>query len=202
MKKELIKQLFLKEVAAILLLIIVTISYLKIPFDKIDTYKLEAEISDRNLVYISTYRDVNVDYFKGFINSFNASLPFSQIIEYKKQSFIYNIALHNNEGKQIPIDTKNILVSSSEFYSLKDLKLENSNSKYTLYQFLGVMTVIFILIAIYFTIKFIKPKFLNYYFFIIVILYITNLIFLGYVSNTERLIEKTLKESYVTNKLN
>jgi len=202
MKKELIKQLFLKEVVAILFLTIVTISYLKIPFNKIDSYKLEAEISDRILVYISTYRDVDIDYLKGFMNSFSASLPFSQIIEYKKQSFIYNLALYNNEGKQIPIDIKKILVSSNEFYSLKKLNLENSNSKYTLYQFLGVMTILFILTTIYFTIKYIKPNLLNYYIFLIVILYITNLIFLGLKSDKERLIENTLIESYATNKLN
>lgn len=202
MKKELIKQLFLKEVVAILFLTIVTISYLKIPFNKIDSYKLEAEISDRILVYISKYRDVDIDYLKGFMNSFSASLPFSQIIEYKKQSFIYNLALYNNEGKQIPMDIKKILVSSNEFYSLKKLNLENSNSKYTLYQFLGVISVFFIITAIYFTIKFIKPNLLNYYIFIIVILYIANIIFLGLKSDKERLIENTLIESYTTNKLN
>lgn len=202
MKKKLIKKLFLKEIATILLLTIITISYLKIPFNEIDSYKLEAEIADEIVIYISKYRVVDIDYLKGFINSFSASLPFSQIIEYKKQSFIYNLALYNNEGKQIPIDIKNILVSSNEFYSLKKLNLENSNSKYTFYQFLGLITVLFIITGIYFTIKFKKPDFLNYYIFIIVVLYFTNLIFFGLVSDKERLIEKTLKESYVTNKLN
>lgn len=196
------KKLFLKEIATILLLTIITISYLKTPFNEIDSYKLEAEIADEIVIYISKYRDVDIDYLKGFINSFSASLPFSQIIEYKKQSFIYNLALYNNEGKQIPIDIKNILVSSNEFYSLKKLNLENSNSKYTFYQFLGLITVLFIITGIYFTIKFKKPDFLNYYIFIIVVLYFTNLIFFGLVSDKERLIEKTLKESYVTNKLN
>ena len=114
------KKLFLKEIATILLLTIITISYLKTPFNEIDSYKLEAEIADEIVIYISKYRDVYIDYLKGFINSFSASLPFSQIIEYKKQSFIYNLALYNNEGKQIPIDIKNILVSSNEFYSLKE----------------------------------------------------------------------------------
>lgn len=202
MKKELIKKLFLKEVVAILLLIIITTSYLKMPFNEINSYELEAEIAENILIYISTYKDENIDYLKGFNNSFSASLPFSQIIEYKKQKFIYNLALYNNDGKQIPKDFKNILVSTNLLNSLKELKLENSNSKYTLYQFLGVMTLLFIIIVFYFTIKFIKPKFLNYYIFIIVILYITNFIFWGYVSYEESLIEKTLKESYVTNKLN
>lgn len=202
MKKELIKKLFLKEVVAILLLIIITTSYLKMPFNEINSYELEAEIAENILIYISTYKDENIDYLKGFNNSFSVSLPFSQIIEYKKQKFIYNLALYNNDGKQIPKDFKNILVSTNLLNSLKELKLENSNSKYTLYQFLGVMTLLFIIIVFYFTIKFIKPKFLNYYIFIIVILYITNFIFWGYVSYEESLIEKTLKESYVTNKLN
>lgn len=202
MKKKLIKQLFLKEIIAILFFIIVTISYLKTPFNSIDTYMLEAEIYDRSLVNISTYREVDIDYLKAYINSFSALLPFSQIIEYKKQSFIYNMALYNNAGKQIPKDVKGILNSTKTLYSLKELKLDNNNTKYTLYQFLGVISVLLIITAIYFIIKFKKPDFLNYYIFIIVVFYFTNLIFLGLVSDKENLNEKIIKESYVTNKLN
>jgi hypothetical protein len=202
MKKELLKKLYLKEVITTLLLIIITTFYLKSPFDVFDFYKLKAEIANKIVIDISTFEEKNIDFSKVFNNSFYNTMPLTQIIEYKKQTFIYNLALYNRDGKQISNTFKGILDSTNTLYSLKKLKLDNNNTKYTLYQFLGVISVFFIITAIYFTIKFIKPNLLNYYIFIIVILYITNLIFLGLKSDKERLIENTLIESYTTNKLN
>ena len=70
------------------------------------------------------------------------------------------------------------------------------------YQFLGIITVLLILTVIYFTIKFKRPDFLNYYIFIVVLFYITNLVFLGLKSDKEMLTKKILKESFVNNELN
>jgi len=99
-------------------------------------------------------------------------------------------------------DIKEILSSINEYNSLKEWTGKYNNTKYTLYQFLGVITVLLILTAIYFTIKFKRPDFLNYYIFIVVLFYITNLVFLGLKSDKEMLTEKILKESFVNNELN
>lgn len=202
MKKELIKKLYLKEVVTILLFILSVSIYLNIPFKTLDLYDIGVEEYSKFLTEDSLFLEKDIDFSMGFKNSFRATLPFSQIIEYKKQKFIYNLALYNNDGKQIPKDIKSILVSTNMFYSLKEITPEKSISKYTFYQFLGVMSVLFVIMGLYFIVKFRRPSLLNYYYFILILFYLTNYVFLSLKSDKEKLIEKTLKESYVNKKLN
>ena len=201
MKKELFKKLYLKEVITILLFITSVFGYLNIPYRTYEFYEIKIEKLDKSLTEMSLYLSKDIDYSSGFKNSFKATLPFSQIIQYKKQKFIYHLALHNANGNQIPKDIKEILSSINEYNSLKEWTGKYNNTKYTLYQFLGVITVLLILTAIYFTIKFKRPDFLNYYIFIVVLFYITNLVFLGLKSDKEMLTKKILKESFVNNEL-
>ena len=150
---------------------------------------------------MSLYQSKDIDFISGYKKSFKATLPFSQIIEYKKERVIYNLALYNANGNEIPKDIKEILSSVNEYNSLVEIiGDDNNNSKYIFFQFLGVISVILIIVSIYLIIKYKKPNFLNYYIFILVLFYATNLVFLGLKSDKEVLIEKTLKVSYISNK--
>jgi hypothetical protein len=202
MKKELMKKLYLKEVVITLLFIISTFIYLNVPYKALDLIGIKIEKLDKSITEISLYQSKDIDFISGYKKSFKATLPFSQIIEYKKERAIYNLALYNANANEIPKDFKEILSSINEYNSLKEVIGKYNNTKYTLYQFLGVITVILILTAIYFTIKFKRPDFLNYYIFIVLLFYVTNLVFLGLKSEKEMLTEKILKESFVNNKLN
>lgn len=195
------KKQYLKEVVTILLFIVSISIYLNIPFKTTDLYDINIEETNKYLTETSLFLEKDIDFSMGFKNSLRATLPFSQIIEYKKQKFIYNLALYNNDGKQIPKDIKSILVSTNMFYSLKEITPEKSIAKYTFYQFLGVMSVLFVIMGLYFIVKFRRPSLLNYYYFILILFYLTNYVFLSLKSDKEKLIEKTLKESYINNKL-
>ena len=74
-----------------------------------------------------------------------------------------------------------------------------NNSKYALYQILGVISVLLIIAIIYVIIKYKKPSILSYYVFILGLFYITNLVFYSSRLQKEKLIEKTLKETYMNN---
>ncbi len=190
------KKQFLKEILTVLLFVFSVILYLNLSFKIIDVYKLKSEILEKSLKETSLYLDEDVDFSRGYLDSFFKSLPFSQIIEYKKQKFIYDLLIYNKSNKQISGDAKDILTSINSFNSLKgiiDLTGKN-NSEYALYQILGVISVLLIIAIIYVFIKYKKPSFLSYYVFILGIFYITNLGFYSFRLQKEKLIEKTLNE--------
>jgi hypothetical protein len=203
MIKKLIKKPYLKEVITILLFIASVFGYLNIPHTTDDLYDIKAEKLDKSITEMSLYVSEEIDFISGYKKSFKATLPFSQIIEYKKEKFIYNLALYTANENEITKEIKEILLSVNQYSSSKELLGDyNKNTKYIFFQFLGVISVLLILLVLYLIIKKRKPNFLNYYIFIVVLFYITNFIFLELKSNKEMQTEKILKESSVNNKLN
>lgn len=198
--EQFIKQ-FLKEIITILLFVFTVMLYLNLPFKIIDVYELKSEILEKSLKETSLYLDEDVDFSRGYLDSFSKSLPFSQIIEYKKQKFIYDLLIYNKSSKQISGEAKDILTSINSFNSLKEIirLTGKNNSKYALYQILGVISVLLIIAIIYVIIKYKKPSILSYYVFILGLFYITNLVFYSSRLQKEKLIEKTLKETYMNN---
>ena len=195
------KKIPIKEIVSTILFFISIFFYLNIPCKTYEYYEIKAEKLDKSITEISLYQSKEIDFISGYKKSFKATLPFSQIIEYKKERTVYNLALYNAHGNEIPKDLKEILSSINEYISLKEMIGENNNnSKYTLYQFLGIISVLLIIAIIYVIIKYKKPNFINYYIFILVLFYATNLVFLELKSDKEKLIEKTLKLSYISNK--
>lgn len=195
------KKIPVKEIVSAIVFFVLILIYLNIPFKSYELYEIDAEKLDKSITEISLYQSKDIDFISGYRKSFKTTLPFSQIIEYKKERVIYNLALYNANGNEIPKDFKQILHSINEYNSLKEVIGENNNnSKYTLYQFLGIISVLLIIAIIYVIIKYKKPNFINYYIFILVLFYATNLVFLGLKSDKEMLIEKTLKLSYISNK--
>lgn len=201
--EQFIKQ-FLKEIITILLFVFTVMLYLNLPFKIIDVYELKSEILEKSLKETSLYLDEDVDFSRGYLDSFSKSLPFSQIIEYKKQKFIYDLLIYNKSSKQISGEAKDILTSINSFNSLKEIirLTGKNNSKYALYQILGVISVLLIIAIIYVIIKYKKPSILSYYVFILGLFYITNLVFYSSRLQKEKLIEKTLKETYMNNNNN
>lgn len=199
MRIEQFKKQFLKEIITILLFVFTVMLYLNLPFKIIDVYELKSEILEKSLKETSLYLDDDVDFSRGYLDSFSKSLPFSQIIEYKKQKFIYDLLIYNKSSKQISGEAKDILTSINSFNSLKEIiKLTGkNNSEYALYQILGVISVLLIIAIIYVIIKYKKPSILSYYVFILGLFYITNLVFYSSRLQKEKLIEKTLKETYM-----
>ena len=175
--EQFIKQ-FLKEIITILLFVFTVMLYLNLPFKIIDVYELKSEILEKSLKETSLYLDEDVDFSRGYLDSFSKSLPFSQIIEYKKQKFIYDLLIYNKSSKQISGEAKDILTSINSFNSLKEIirLTGKNNSKYALYQILGVISVLLIIAIIYVIIKYKKPSILSYYVFILGLFYITNLV--------------------------
>ena len=196
--EQFIKQ-FLKEIITILLFVFTVMLYLNLPFKIIDVYELKSEILEKSLKETSLYLDEDVDFSRGYLDSFSKSLPFSQIIEYKKQKFIYDLLIYNKSSKQISGEAKDIVRSINSFNSLKEIiKLTGkNNSEYALYQILGVISVLLIIAIIYVIIKYKKPSILSYYVFILGLFYITNLVFYSSRLQKEKLIENTLKETYM-----
>lgn len=199
MRIEQFKKQFLKEIITILLFVFTVMLYLNLPFKIIDVYELKSEILEKSLKETSLYLDEDVDFSRGYLNSFSKSLPFSQIIEYKKQKFIYDLLIYNKSSKQISREAKDILSSINSFNSLKEIirLTGKNNSEYALYQILGVISVLLIIAIIYVIIKYKKPSILSYYVFILGLFYITNLVFYSSRLQKEKLIEKTLKETYM-----
>lgn len=205
MIKKLIKKPYLKEVITILLFIVSVFGYLSIPHNADDLYDIKAEKLDKSITEMSLYMSEEIDFISGYKKSFKATLPFSQIIEYKKEKFIYNLASYtaNENEDEIPKEMKEILLSVNQYSSSRDLLGDyNNNTKYIFFQFLGVISVLLILLILYLILRKRKPNFLNYYIFIVVLFYITNFIFLELKSNKEIQTEKILKETSVNNKLN
>jgi hypothetical protein len=205
MIKKLIKKPYLKKVITILLFIVSVFGYLSIPHNTDDLFHIKAEKLDKSITEMSLYMSEDIDFISGYNKSFKATLPFSQIIEYKKEKFINNLASYtaNENEDEIPKEMKEILLSVNQYSSSRDLLGDyNNNTKYIFFQFLGVISVILILLVLYLVIKKRKPNFLNYYIFIVVLFYFTNIIFLGLKSDKEKQTEKILKESSVNNKLN
>ena len=199
MRIEQFKKQFLKEIITILLFVFTVMLYLNLPFKIIDVYELKSEILEKSLKETSLYLDEDVDFSRGYLNSFSKSLPFSQIIEYKKQKFIYDLLIYNKSSKQISREAKDILSSINSFNSLKEIirLTGKNNSEYALYQILGVISVLLIIAIIYVIIKYKKPSILSYYVFILGLFYITNLVFYSSRKKKKKLIEKTLKETYM-----
>lgn len=195
------KKIPLKEIISATIFFILISIYLNIPYKTIDLYEINIQKLGKSLTEMSLYQSKDIDFISGYKKSFKVTLPFSQIIEYKKERVIYNLALYNANGNEIPKDIKEILSSVNEYNSLVEIiGDDNNNSKYIFFQFLGVISVILIIVSIYLIIKYKKPNFLNYYIFILVLFYATNLVFLELKSDKEMLIKKTLKESYISNK--
>jgi hypothetical protein len=195
------KKIPLKEIISATIFFILISIYLYIPYKTIDLYEINIQKLGKSLTEMSLYQSKDIDFISGYKKSFKVTLPFSQIIEYKKERVIYNLALYNANGNEIPKDIKEILSSVNEYNSLVEIiGDDNNNSKYIFFQFLGVISVILIIVSIYLIIKYKKPNFLNYYIFILVLFYATNLVFLELKSDKEMLIKKTLKVSYISNK--
>lgn len=195
------KKIPLKEIISATIFFILISIYLNIPYKTIDLYEIKIQKLDKSLTEISLYQSKDIDFKSVYEKSFKATLPFSQIIEYKKERVIYNLALYNANGNYIPKDIKEILSFVNEYNSLvESIGDDNNNSKHIFFQFLGVISVNLIMVSIYLIIKYKKPDFLNYYIFILVLFYATNLVFSGLKSEKEMLIKKTLKESYISNK--
>lgn len=201
MKKELIKKLYLKEVVTILLFIVLISIYLKIPFSTIDVLTNDIEVSNKIQTEISIYQNKDIDFSYGFKTAFYNTLPLTQIIEYKKQSFINDVAKFYNNGNDVPVEVKDILGSTHLLNSLRVLIKDGNNYQYNFIQFLGVISVVSSLLLIYFIVKYKKPSLLNWFFFILTLFYFTNLIFYELKVKTEKLTEETLKELYINNKI-
>lgn len=170
--------------------------YLNIPYSSKDLYNFSIEKMEENINELNLYQSGDLDFVSVYKKSFKATLPFSQIIEYKKEKFIYNLALYNANGNEIPEYIKEILPS----VKIQELTAENNRKpKYMFFQFLGVISVFLIIAIIYFIIKYTKPNFLNYYIFLLGLLYITNLVFLNLKSEKVMLTEKTLKQNFISN---
>ena len=200
--KLLIKQ-YLKEIITTLLLIIAITFYLKTPFKNIDVYKLNAEIIDKTLIELSKFTGENIDFSQGFNNSFYYALPLTQVIEYKKQLFIYNSSLiNNNDEYTISEEMKKVLQNTNNLHGTKELLNDNSNTNYILIQILGVLSALSIFIILYLLIKYKKPGLKNYYFFVLILIYLTSFSFFMEKKDVEKLTQKTLKESYINNRLN
>lgn len=203
MLKKLFNKTYLKEVITILFFIVFVFGYLKIPHTTDDLHNIRAEKLDKSITEMSLYLSEKIDFISGYNKSFKATLPFSQIIEYKKEKFIYNLASYTANENEIPKEMKEILLSVNQYTSSRDLLGDyNNNTKYIFFQFLGVISVLLILLVLFLIIKNRKPNFLNYYIFILVLFYFTNFIFLGLKSDKEKQTEKILKESSVNSKLN
>lgn len=191
------KNIPFKEIISATLFFILILTYLNLPYKALDLIDIKIEKLDKTITEISLYQSKDIDYISGFKKSLKAILPFSQIIEYKKERTIYNLALFYANGNEIPKDIKEILSTINEYNSLKKyIGNDNNNSKYFFFQFLGIISVLLIIAIIYVILKKKKPYLINYYIFLLVLFYVTNLVFLGLKSDKEMLIEKTLELSY------
>jgi len=197
MKNKLLEKFYLIQISIISLILISGIIYLKSPADKENVYQITKETIDKVLLEISLYDDNKIDYLTGFKNAFYNSLPFTQIVEYKKTSLIYNLALVSNSKRtSLSKEEINVLFHHKKLFDLIDI-IGNTkiNMLYIFYQFLGVLAVFSILYSIYFILKKLnKSDLIRSYFIILVFLYFINFVFLGLIHQKDKVIESKLKE--------
>ena len=87
------KNIPFKEIISATLFFILILTYLNLPYKALDLIDIKIEKLDKTITEISLYQSKDIDYISGFKKSLKAILPFSQIIEYKKERTIYNLAL-------------------------------------------------------------------------------------------------------------
>lgn len=195
MKSNLNKKFYLKEIFYMLIITVAIGIYLKIPYKVLDLYAIEYEILDKSQNKTQLFLNENIDYSIGFKNTFYYTLPLTQIIEYKKNLFIYNLILKDKEGKNLSKEEMSILNKASQFYDLKKYIKDPTNLKYTLYQFLGVLPILCFLLLIYFTLRYRNPRLLKSFYLLLILYTYTSFVFLGLNNLTEKSIHNALKES-------
>ena len=103
--KQISKITDFKKFSILILIVAITSVYLYLPNNANTLYEKKKKKSKALSTELSLFTNKDIDYSKGFKESFYVTLPFSQIIEYKKASFFYDIAFNNNKNNQ----TENIL---------------------------------------------------------------------------------------------
>lgn len=192
--KQISKINYFKEVSILVLIVLITSVYLYLPNNANTLYEIDDEKSKALSTELSLFINKDIDYSKGFKESFYVTLPFSQIIEYKKASFFYDIAFNNNKNNQTENILNNILVHENDINYVNSMR--EINLKYALFQILGVMSVLLILTMLYYILKLKSPDSVKNYLFILVLVYFVNFGFFAVKSVTEKAAIEKLNEAY------
>ena len=194
--KQISKITDFKKFSILILIVAITSVYLYLPNNANTLYEIDdektKELSKELRLFIDEEKDI--DYSKGFKESFYVTLPFSQIIEYKKASFFYDIAFNNNKNNQTENILNNILVHENDINYVNSMR--EINLKYALFQILGVMSVLLILTMLYYILKLKSPDSVKNYLFILVLVYFVNFGFFAVKSVTEKAAIEKLNEAY------
>lgn len=192
--KQISKITYFKEVSILVLIVLITSVYLYLPNNANTLYEIDDEKSKALSKELRLFTNKDIDYSKGFEESFYVTLPFSQIIEYKKASFFYDIAFNNNKNNQTENILNNILVHENDIDYVNSMR--EINLKYALFQILGVMSVLLILTMLYYILKLKSPDSVKNYLFILVLVYFVNFGFFAVKSVTEKAAIEKLNEAY------
>ncbi len=194
--KQISKITDFKKFSILILIVAITSVYLYLPNNANTLYEIDdektKELSKELGLFIDEEKDI--DYSKGFKESFYVALPFSQIIEYKKVNFVYEIALNNSKDEHIGNVLNNILVHENDIHYVNSMR--ESNLKYALFQLLGVLTVLLVLIVLYFILKLKNPNFVKHYLFVVVIIYFVNLGFFTLKTEKEKSLIEVINNIY------
>ncbi len=194
--KQISKITDFKKFSILILIVAITSVYLYLPNNANTLYEIDdektKELSKELRLFIDEEKDI--DYSKGFKESFYVTLPFSQIIEYKKVNFVYEIALNNSKDEHIGNVLNNILVHENDIHYVNSMR--ESNLKYALFQLLGVLTVLLVLIVLYFILKLKNPNFVKHYLFVVVIIYFVNLGFFTLKTEKEKSLIEVINNIY------
>lgn len=194
--KQISKITDFKKFSILILIVAITSVYLYLPNNANTLYEIDdektKELSKELGLFIDEEKDI--DYSKGFKESFYVTLPFSQIIEYKKVNFVYEIALNNSKDEHIGNVLNNILVHENDIHYVNSMR--ESNLKYALFQLLGVLTVLLVLIVLYFILKLKNPNFVKHYLFVVVIIYFVNLGFFTLKTEKEKSLIEVINNIY------
>ena len=132
--KQISKITDFKKFSILILIVAITSVYLYLPNNANTLYEIDdektKELSKELRLFIDEEKDI--DYSKGFKESFYVTLPFSQIIEYKKVNFVYEIALNNSKDEHIGNVLNNILVHENDIHYVNSMR--ESNLKYALFR--------------------------------------------------------------------
>lgn len=192
--KQISKITDFKKFYILILIVAITSVYLYLPNNANTLYEIDDEKSKALSKELRLFTNKDIDYSKGFKESFYVTLPFSQIIEYKKVNFVYEIALNNSKDEHIGNVLNNILVHENDIHFVNSMR--ESNLKYALFQLLGVLTVLLVLIVLYFILKLKNPNFVKHYLFVVVIIYFVNLGFFTLKTEKEKSLIEVINNIY------